>query len=255
MHTTYENFLESFKFVRRLTGFVGCEREFFLTDLQGNIQPFAEAALSALSSNCYKYELSACQAEMNIGPVAVDDFAHEAELVTSHLKCLRTIGIGHTFMTVAPENMPLNVYPDPSGRYQRIVANIPRESLLAACRVAGTHVHVGMPDMDTAIRVHARIVEKYYEELCDLGNMSGGERLGIYRKMAPKCDPIPFANSREMHAYYVENGFDEDPRRCWHLIRISVHGTIEFRPFDNTANLGRVETWVRKCHGICMSAM
>ncbi|MEK7498442.1 MAG: hypothetical protein AAB611_01120, partial [Patescibacteria group bacterium] len=41
-------------------------------------------------------------------------------------------------------------------------------------------------------------------------------------------------------------GFAENPRNCWDLIRISRHGTIEFRMFGVTDHVDEVLMWVSR---------
>jgi gamma-glutamyl:cysteine ligase YbdK (ATP-grasp superfamily) len=149
--------------------------------------------------------------------------------------------------------MPLDVYPDPTGRYQKITRDMPREVLTAACRIIGTHVHIGMPDHETALRVYNRLCP-YFEHLCEMGNGSFGERLAIYRQMAPKYKPTPYESWEDFYGSACKKGFVEDPRKCWTLIRISVHGTIEFRMFGATDNHERIVRWATKCHELCMEA-
>lgn len=150
--------------------------------------------------------------------------------------------------------MPLDVYPDPTGRYQRITKDMPRKILRAACRVIGTHVHVGMRDHEMALRVYNYAI-RHLAELCEMGNGSFGERLAIYKQMAPDYEPKPYASWEEYYNTALEKGFAEDPRKCWTLIRISVHGTIEFRMFGATDSIDRIVSWATRCHQICQEAM
>jgi len=128
------------------------------------------------------------------------------------------------------------------------------EILLAACRVIGTHVHIGMPDHETAIRVYNSVIAET-DRLCRIGDGSNGERLRIYAVMAPEWCPQPYADWAEFHRVAVKKNFADDPRRCWNLIRISVHGTIEFRMFGSTDDDSKVVTWARECYRLCQEAM
>ncbi len=203
----------------------------------------------------FGYELSACQIESRIGPCQLCQI--KAALEKNHEKLrsiLSDLNLSSLHCEVGPVDMPLDVYPDPSGRYQRITADMPREILLAACRVIGTHVHIGMPDYETALRVYNYVI-RHFTELCEIGNGSFGERLAIYRQMAPDYEPKPYASWEEYHLTALKKGFEEDPRKCWTLIRISVHGTIEFRMFGATDSIERICSWAKRCHELCKQAM
>ncbi len=251
-------FLAKFKFDPRKIGMIGCEREFFLTNIHGEIKPLAVKALEILpcgKMSIYSYELSACQLEAHIGPVEIDDFY--GALMNVHVPMIQELlnhGIGADFRTVGPKDIPLDIYPDPSGRYQKITKEMPEEILRAACRVTGTHFHVGMPDHETALTVYNEVI-KDFEYFRSIGNLSNGKRMSIYHTMAKDNIPRHYNDWEELHDYYSKNGYQDDPRRCWHLIRISAHGTIEFRMFDNTNDLDLVYTWARKCSVACKKVL
>ncbi|MFA7252699.1 MAG: glutamate-cysteine ligase family protein [Candidatus Paceibacterota bacterium] len=242
---------------------VGVEREAFIIDSDGEIIPTANSILKYLNrhvpihSEHYGYELSACQIESRIGPHHLQDIERQLfETEACLTDCLSEMNRGWrlSHKEVAPETMPLDVYPDPSGRYQEIVKSMPREVLSAACRVIGTHVHVGMPDHETALMVYNSVVGQT-EKLCQLGDKSRGERLKIYKVVAPNCQPPIYRNWRDFHSQAVAKGFNYDPRKCWTLIRISKHGTIEFRMFGATADIREIVSWVRCCHSLCEQAL
>jgi hypothetical protein len=276
-------FMDLFKFDPTKAFFVGVEREAFIINRNGIITPQAKIVLSHAGYGEYGpweqllewhkderfgYELSACQIESRIGPCQVTELRDSLEHVEECLKIYlyrasydrdmsgRTIhhDLGLLYTEVGPENMPLDVYPDPSGRYQEIVKTMPRHILLAACRVIGTHIHIGMPDHETALNVYNHVIKKC-DWLCARGNGSFGERLDIYRVVAPDCDPQPYADWTDFYRVALAKGFDQDPRKCWTLIRISKHGTIEFRMFGATASLERIVSWARLCHTICEEAL
>lgn len=282
-------FKEQFRYKPELTLHVGVEREVFLTDRKGNIVPKAERILTfaekrgipyqdstsslglydtwfggiplprteydPMKPGEFSYELSACQIESRIGPVPLAE-AHRA-LTTSNTRLYSLVlqnklNLLHT--EVGPADMPLDVYPDPSGRYQEITKTMPRSVLLAACRVIGTHVHIGMPDHETALRVYNTLCKDFLG-LCEMGNGSFGERLAIYREMAPNYVPNPYESWEHLYEYAQREGFAYDPRKCWTLIRISVHGTIEFRMFGATDSIERIVSWATRCHDLCAQAM
>jgi gamma-glutamyl:cysteine ligase YbdK (ATP-grasp superfamily) len=247
-------FRQLFNFDQSKVMFVGVEREFFTTDNQGNIVPKAKLVLENANGS-FGYELSACQVESRIGPCRLECLmANLIKADESLTEYFRLAGVNCGTYEVAPVDMPLDVYLDPSGRYQEIVKRMPREILLAACRVIGTHIHIGMPDHETALRVYNRVIEKC-NMLCALGDGSLGERLDIYRTVAPDCRPGLYESWKEFHDYARAKGFDQDLRKCWTLIRISKHGTIEFRMFGATSSLEKIVSWAKLCHDLCQKAM
>ncbi|MCX6712780.1 MAG: hypothetical protein NTY66_01075 [Candidatus Vogelbacteria bacterium] len=182
-----------FKFDREKQLMVGVEREAFLTNNE-KITPRAEYVLEqrelkeSKQEDQFGYELSACQIESRIGPCNLDRLHSQLRLVENTLvQALKEISrhdtglgaagadwlrddpegyvhanFGLRYTEVGPEDMPLNVYPNP--RYLEIVKTMPRHILLAACRVIGTHVHIGMPDHETALRVYNAVIP-YTDEL------------------------------------------------------------------------------------------
>ncbi|MBU6232064.1 hypothetical protein KGP36_05445, partial [Patescibacteria group bacterium] len=196
-----------------------------------------------------------CQVESRVGPSVLAHLAGELRASEGLLReAMDKAGSSPLHAEVGPEDMPLDVYPDPSGRYQEIVKAMPRDVLLAACRVIGTHIHVGMPDHETALKAYNRAVEKC-GWLCSKGNGSFGERLDIYRIVAPECDPSPYRDWPEFYRAACAKGFDKDPRKCWTLIRISRHGTIEFRMFGVTSSIERIVGWAKLCYDLCAEAI
>lgn len=247
-------FRQLFNFDQSKTMFVGVEREFFTIDSQGSIVPKAKLVLENANGS-FGYELSACQVESRIGPCRLASLmAKLVEVDESLAVYFKLAGLNCGTYEVAPADIPLDVYPDPSRRYQEMVKRMPRETLLAACRVIGTHIHIGMPDHETALKVYNRVIEKC-SMLCALGDGSSGERLKIYRTVAPDCDPRPYESWQEFHDYARAKGFDQDPRKCWNLIRISKHGTIEFRMFGATSSLEKIVNWAKLCHDLCQEAL
>lgn len=245
-------FMDQFKFDSDKDLFIGIEREYFLADMSGIIQPRAKRVLSSLGDDeQFGYELSACQLESRVGPVKFEELSSALWEQEAYLRVAeRDFGFQRIHSEVGPVDMPLDIYPDPMGRYQEITKKLPEEILSAACRVIGTHIHIGMPDHETALWVYNDVI-LYLDSLCALGDGSNGERLRLYKKMAPDCRS-PYYNSWEdFYETAVEKGFNKDPRSCYHLIRISPHGTIEFRMFGVTGDIHKIVDWAEKCHSIC----
>ncbi len=265
-----QQFLALFNFNPDHAFKVGVERECFLTK-NGQIVPMAFEVLSRLKasvngrSHCYGYELSACQLEERTsGPVILSEV--EAELERNHEEItaiLEPLGLKRLFCGAAPFDVPLDVYPDK--RYQRITSDQSVEFIRAACRVAGVHILVGMPDAQTALRVYNQVI-RYLPELFELG--ATPERIEIYRRAVLKSEriqlfedylvetsiPPAYASWQDFYHRAVADGFDSDPRRLWDFIRISKHGAIEFRTFDTTQSIQQVQDWAHYCWQLCLNA-
>lgn len=251
---SWRRFQERFSFNKSLRYHVGIERERFLVDAAGVITPASDKVLEHLPSDGrFGPELSACQIEDRVGPCSIQELGlwlEQNDLAIND--ACRALQLSNKFLEVAPATMPVAVYPDPVGRYQRIAIMLGSERLLAACRVAGTHIHVGMPDADTALRVYNGVV-RHHPLLMATGDHSDGERLRLYNVVAPNTRPRPYESWEEFAEVARAKGFFENPRDCWDLIRLSVHGTIEFRVFGVSENLYEIELWARICRMLCQS--
>lgn len=249
-------FLSRFRFLPQYTLMVGIERERFVVDNKGKPTPQVERVLALLPQDGrFGYELSACQLEDRVGPVSIQEvrqqlFQNDAVIQS----VLEQLGLQYQFCEVASAQMNTTVFNDPTGRYQQIVQRLKPEELLAACRVAATHVHIGMPDMPTALRVYNQVIP-HWSALCEVIQHSNGERLSIYRKMAPDYVPQRYESLEAFYRYAERQGFDKDPRQNWQLIRMSVHGTIEFRMGGATDSHDEVLAFAQACHRLCANAL
>ncbi len=258
--TEKEKFFERFKFDQEKIGCVGVEREQFTIDPKtGAVAPLAEKYLDCLRESGrlaqdysnFGYELSACQLESKIGPCQIGEL--HAKLSDSERTldwADHVVGARRVNLEIASESMPLDIYPDPTGRYQVITKNMPHEVLSAACRVAATHIHVGMSNLSAAINAYNCAI-KHTERLIALGDNSSGQRMALYRVMATQYMPNKIEDLSQFYDRSVVHSFSDDPRRCWTLIRISVHGTIEFRMFGATDSLDQIVEWATLCRDLC----
>ncbi len=238
-----QDFLASFRFRPELAGCVGIERERFLVSPEGAFAPRADEFLSEMRDAAWTYELSRCQVEDRTRS-ARDHFIVKANLLSNDNRgkfVAAKIGLGLQTLEVAPESMPLDVYPEP--RYLAIAEKISRETLSAACRVAGTHIHLGMRNMDEAIAAY-NLLRAELETLTRLGDHSGGERIRLYRAMAGKWNPPQYRDEQELFEIARQEGFAENSRNCWHLIRITQKGTVECRMFGVTVFPDEILEWV-----------
>ena len=239
-----KDFTSRFSFNPNLVGYMGIEREHFLISAaDNNYTPQSAKFLKAIRNSLWTYELSACQVESRTRP-QVDLAAIEMGLLANEnigKKISRKLGLILLDQEVAEINMPLNVYPNP--RYLKIARNIPVETLRAACRVAGTHVHIGVSDLVRAIAINNLLVP-HFDALCSLGDHSSGERLRLYKTMATNWRPMLYRNPEHLFEVAEAESFTDNPRNCWKLIRISIHGTVELRMFGSTNDIDEILEWV-----------
>jgi len=240
-------FLSKFMFKPELESFVGIEREHFLVYggglASGMYAPHSKKFLEAVNDARWTYELSAYQVESRINP-QIDLSAIKLEMLENEnlgnqVAC--DLGLKLVNREVAAHLHPLEVYPDP--RYLEIAKNISPEKLDAACRVTGTHIHLGVRNIDHAIAVN-NILISHLDKLCALGDHSSGERLRLYKLMAENWEPIAYQNQEHLFEVARSEGFIENPRNCWKLIRISIHGTVELRMFGSTDSVDEILEWV-----------
>lgn len=227
---------------------IGIEQEFFLVS-SGVPVPLSHVFLVRAKefdeAGKYTYELSGCQVEYRTAPHQdLTLLRQDLEWGQETAKLIASlIGCGLAPMEVAPPAMPLAVYPY-DARYAMLSRDLPEETLRSACRVAGIHVHIGCRDIDDALSVHNTLVP-HLELLQDLGDHSRGERLRLYRDMAANWRPPLYASTAHFESVAQQEGFENNPKNCWHLIRITRYGTVEVRVFGNTGNIGEIMSWVQ----------
>lgn len=242
MEINQGRFFAKFRFNSALRGAIGIEREYFLVDEHGAITPRAEPFLKLANAE-WTCELSACQVEHRTAPhldrgELRDDLATGQRIgqeLAGQLLCRLTTN------EIAPYSMPLDVYP--TDRYRQIAASISEDRLRAACRVAGLHVHRGVGSLEEALEVHNAIARNIHR-FAEMGDHSNGERLQLYKTMAPHWEPPIYQSAEHFFRIAQEQSFLEDPRSCYHLVRISAHGTVEVRAFGMTGDLNEIDGWI-----------
>ncbi len=253
MSQELNKFLSQFQFQPSLAGYIGIEREQFLCQAHFDLLtlsliveavPLAQEFLSYASS-AFTYELSACQVEDRTPPAYFEQAIarHLKENDLEALQIARSIGVGLLRSEIAPIYLPLTIYPDK--RYQEeVVPSLTKQQLFAACAVAGTHLHIGTESMEEALAVYNRLAANL-DILIKAGDHSNGRRIELYKEVAPNCTPPQYQNLEHFFELALAEGFAANPRSCWHLVRISRHGTVEVRAFGATLNNEEVLSWVR----------
>lgn len=233
---------------------IGIEREFFITEgISRKPIPRSPEFLQHVKNKRWTYELSACQVEDRTIPCEAF-LVLEAELRRGSSlgrTAALTMGCHLEAIEVAPLDMPKDIYPD-EPRYEKISSTLDAARLLSALRIAGTHIHYGVRNLEEALRI-SNVLNAHIEELSKLGDGSRGERIKLYQQVAQ----YPFAPQYEStdHYYHTarEQGFDANPKNCWHLIRINPQGTVEVRVFGtafsrskNDQDINRIVDWAKR---------
>ena len=243
-----QNFMSKFLFDPAKAGKVGIEIECFLLR-DGVIAPIAAEVLSHIDDADFTNEMSACQLEYRVGPIDLSEVPQKLQEKDDYLTELEARhNFRRSYQEIILEGMPLDVFPDT--RYLDISSRMPPEVLTAACQVIGLHVHVGLPDHETALDTYNRVVP-HTPWLISLGDGSNGARMKAYHLVSPDSMPPQLPSWEHFHEMAVQNGFVGNPRDNWKLIRLTAHGTIEFRMFGSTSDIGRVASIAESCHTLC----
>lgn len=251
--STFTEFLRRFRFDPSRRGWLGIERERFVVaePHSQSFTPKAPEFLAAINDSAWTYELSACQVEdrtkarRDIAELSLDLTRNDnnAAIVASTQKLFLS-----TIEAAPYSRFPLSTYPDP--RYREIAQKLSREQFMAALTIIGTHVHLGVGSMDEALTVYDALRE-HLDALCALGDHSHGERLARYKVVTgPSWHPPKYHSVSDLYEDALDHRFAENPRNCWHLIRVSTHGTVECRMFGATEHIDEILEWASTIHYI-----
>lgn len=246
-------FMSKFAFNPELAFNLGVEQECFIEDARGNIIAAAPRILKRLDDpRQFSYELSSCQLEHKVGPVVFEDLPMvllEQDVLLREKG--REFAFRRLYVPVAPENMPYDIYPDE--RYLEKTEELPEKVVKAACRTAATQINIGMPDHAITLWIYNYIV-KYVQNLCALGGKENEERLQLIDFIVGGYMPPLYRNWAEFYERAVKEGFEENPKDCWDIFRISAKGTLEFRMFPSTNDRSKIVEWGRICLELCLDA-
>ena len=193
-----ESFMRNFQFSPDKHGYVGVEREGFLIR-NGVISPIAAEIIPAIGHPDIVNEFSACQLEDRIGPCQLFEMRARLEDMDSIIREAESrLGFERRLMELAPEDMPLDCFPAPDGRYIMLRERLSHVQLMAAHRVAGTHIHIGIGSHEQALQAYNRAIP-HWRRLCEMGDHSKGARLALYPLVAKHYIPEPYTSWKEVY--------------------------------------------------------
>ena len=232
-------FLSQFQFNGSLAYHLGAEEEFWTVDDQGKLCPASvrvfpdpEKAEIRLSDGCViKPELPIQQLEAVTGPCST---VRELELqIKNNRDMLENLGRRFEFSISTSPRPPIDfdveVYP--KERYLAIKREVPEKALRGGW-IAGLHVHVGCKDFDQAIRIMNGLRSDLPRFLACSARGKSSQRMVSYMEMQSSLVPPHIEGVEHFAQIAEEQGFRDDPKRCWWAVRINPVGTVEVRIFD-----------------------
>lgn len=226
-------------------GLLGAEEEFWTTDPRtGRLTSASLQLFREMSEDGLRPELPDVQVESVSGACrTVAGLAAELEANRTKLR-----GFGRTYGFVLDtrptpwHSYDVRVFPKP--RYERILAQVGKRVMKHAW-IIGLHIHTGGHDPDELVVLNngLRVYLPMFLALSArspqyLGQSRGraSERFFSYLKIMDslKCGFVPpFLRSWEHFEQLArEQGFLEDPKRCWWALRPNPVGTCELRICD-----------------------
>lgn len=238
-----EKFLLRYRFNPKMKGMVATERERFIVDQNGMPVPKSEILLKNSKNRMRTYEFSACQIEDRTLPKSDDTDILLALLKNENdgIETAHRLGFHLVPYEVAPEDMPLDVYPDP--RYLAIRKTLTPEVVSAACRVGSVQILLGAENWETALQIYQN-ARQHLNELCKAGDHSNGLRMKLYRKMAPRSQPPDYRNVSDVFEDARSENFLLSHKNNWRILRFHPYGYVEFRMFGNTPYLDEIMYWI-----------
>jgi gamma-glutamyl:cysteine ligase YbdK (ATP-grasp superfamily) len=238
----------------------GVERERFITKDGrvvpgiGTLLPRAHdiACAHKLDTNRFTFELFAGQVEDRTPPCDSLDGLRKALVENDDvlLQAAQDTGFAFNHSECIDPEMVESFQVNPfDARHGQIWNQISGERRIAASVVAAVHVHIAV-DPDRVINVLNRCRKPTIDRLIRLGDHSSGRRISAYRTMA-EVDGLPplFNELADVLTYINDRGGE---RNVWDLVRYKPStGTVEFRMFGATANIGEIVTYVCACRDVC----
>ena len=229
---------------------MGVEEEFFLLGPTGLLVHEASRTLAEAEGGDLTPELMRCQVESATGICeTVDDVRTELTSLrktladSAHLRAARLCATG-----TAPHRQPADPRVGPGSRYRRIADHVGQ--LVFGGVACGCHVHVGMPDRETAIRVgnHLRPWLPVLLALSGNSPFHQGEDTGyastryVVWGAWPTAGPPPYLESEDHYETIVQGLLDSgvalDRKMVYWDARPSEHQpTIEIRIHDVAATV------------------
>ena len=233
---------------------IGVEEEFHLVDLRTRRLTTRAPELLAKLSPDYVAELQSCVVEMNshvvdnLDALRADLLGHRQVLVGA----ARELGIGVVAAGAVPLAVPAEMQVTPTARYLQMLADyqlLAREQL-----ICGTHVHIGIDDLETAVAVANR-VSPYLPTLLALSASSpfwadgsdtgyASVRTLVWQRWPTTGLAAPVHSATEydeMVTALVDSGVITDAGMVYFDVRPSRHApTLELRVCDSCPSVDTI---------------
>lgn len=237
------SFISKLEFKPEFAGCVGAEEEHWTIGVRdGRLVGAAPLVFQVIDEGDIRPELPVHQIEVVTG-ICGSSAEITADLAEKR-RTLRRLGKRFGFRT---DTSPVPPHPDfqtivyPKPRYLEITERMESHQLRAGW-ICGLHVHVGCNSLEQAIQLLNGLrgflpmlmamsaVRPYPSDNGFVGRAS--ERFFLYSRMQPNLVPPHVENLEHFETFAHEQGFGEDPRKCWWAVRINPKGTVEVRIFD-----------------------
>lgn len=217
---------------------VGVELERVIVDKDGNPLPIALQILPDLDPLFHSPELSAWQMECKTSPVLLENLYNELKRVMGEQEAaVRLHGANIRAMPVVYNgNPPISINPDYKDVAEMIKRRAGMDGLKAALAVASWQLNIGCLDAAQCIERYNNLVAAI-DDLIAIGDRSSGQRLKIYHRASPNCNPMQLESVRALYDLLVSRNLTHDPARLHTLIQIKPGWVIEVRVFDATDDI------------------
>ena len=141
---------------------------------------------------------------------------------------------------------PFKVSPEifPSERYRDLAQKWSYDKLVAACSIAGLHIHIGMKSWEHAIESYNKLIyhlDDLLKPISGEDDDSHAQRLNVYTIVEPNPTPEAYTSVEDLYKHACEKGYVHNLSDNHAWIRITEHGTIEARYPSSTDDIKIIE--------------
>ena len=264
---------------------VQVERNAFILDLDGKLYPGAHTIMARaydiadkdevfdirvvdipvrfIPDTAIGYGFSPFQIKSQTTVCPVDQIRHSLKAVEKRLYSYMRLrpsqlGGGDAFTAcyneITGEAIPLCVTRDPVGHYDGLARTMSKEIISIHCQTLSTSVHLSMPDHETALAVYNKVIFAS-DWLYNQSDKSNGKRVRDLSEAMIEYSPNYYGSWTDIMDTLFSKQALRNPGRFYPFIRLTRHGTIEFRMFGGSSDIDEIVRWVDRCHMLCQEAM